>query len=157
MSEKVTRHVRLAPASRAWLAAMAEANALTVAKAFRCCVNWAAQTGAADLGSSAPADSRGDASVELEATVGQWAWLDDQHVADDAAAAALIAVCQSHAATSADAADAIFKVVRCKSNTLGAVVATADTQCAGAQAALQAAAGTARDATSACGCLESSK
>ena len=159
MSEKSTRHVRLAPASHAWLAAMAEANALTVGKAFRCCINWAAQAGAgaSDLGSSAPADSPGDASVELEATKGQWAWLDGQGVPGDTAAAALVAVCQSHAATGANAAGAIFKVVRCKSNTRVAVVATADTPCAGAQAALQAAAGTARDATSACGCLESSK
>ena len=157
MSEKSTRHVRLAPASRAWLAAMAEANALTVGKAFRCCINWAAQTGASDLGSSAPADSPGDASVELEATAGQWAWLDDQHVPGDAAAAALVAVCQSHAGTGVDAAGAIFKVVRCKSNTRGAVVATADTPCAGAQAALQAAAGAADDTTSACGCPESRK
>ena len=136
------RQVATTQAQVDWLDSMRARFSLPSAgKAFRCCLNWAAQTDHC-FAERPQADAEDRPCVlELAATEEQWAWLDDR-----ASAFSLIRDCMQFAATSStttstteSSAAAIFEVVRCKSGTgTGATVATSETKCKGAQEALAA-------------------
>jgi hypothetical protein len=168
------RECSLSPSQADWLVAMAERFSLPDSgKAFRCCLNWAAQADQADQALDDAATGGGcdecsgcgggvgeggkggsvfaPVRLMLAATDGQWAWLDSKVAKADNAAALLLSKCMQHAAS--DDAASIFEVIRCKTKTglqpggSVAAVATAATQCEGAQAALTAAAAAASAAT----------
>jgi hypothetical protein len=137
-----TRQVKLVQAQADWLDGMRRQFALPDSgKAFRCCLNWAAQTdhrfSAAAAATAAATAGDQACTLELAATEAQWAWLDGR-----ASASLLIQDCMQFAAAEGDSV--IFQVVRCKTGTSAApgavaTVATSATQCAGAQKALAAA------------------
>ena len=138
------RECSLSPSQADWLMAMAERFSLPDSgKAFRCCLNWAAQAEQAEQADQAALDDAATAGggggcsgfgsgggggeggeggsvfapvrLTLAATDGQWAWLDSNMAKTDNAAALLVAKCMQHAAS--DGAASIFEVIRCKTKT----------------------------------------
>ena len=106
-SKKSSRSVLLGEGGVKWLED--QITAFKVAdsgKAFRCCVNWACQTGKVLTGTTPANDS-----ILVSATAEQWAWLDQYQTETFNAPASLIAL-----ARTADPAE-IFAVIRCKSRT----------------------------------------
>ena len=147
----IPRECLLAQSQVDWLGGMAAYFGLpNSGKAFRCCLNWAAQTDRPLDGNSSGGSDGELVRTTLAATEGQWAWLGDR-LPDTFGVSVLVGECMAFAALenvmgceAGNNAASIFKVVRCKTKTgkaPGAVadVATAATQCEGAQAALYAA------------------
>ena len=141
---KAALEVRLLDAEWAWLTESAAARSLPdEGKAFRCCVNYLAQTGATVecAGSEALAAGEG-APHGLALAPSQLEWVTAQSAERSVEAAVFgRAVVQTCMGSGED--DQIFGVIRCKTGTAAtvAVVADADTKCEGAQEALKAQAG----------------
>lgn len=150
MTSKVTREVKTAPGHRDFLDSMAKKYDIAdSSKAFRCCINYAAQT-SLSLDSKAFPEPTESVKATLSATEGQWRYMDETGTT----VAQLLNHCISECEKGGEEAQAcIFQVVRCKTRTNGAdpvavVVADESTPCAGAQAALAKA----QAAPPACGC-----
>ena len=140
LSDKITKAVQVSKAHVQWLTSMANKHSLQDKdKAFRCCVNFAAQTGLR-LEQEHASPPKLEEETTLSATEGQWLFLDES----GSSVASFIGQCKS---LTVKDEDLIFQVVRCKTKTNGTLVpAIADetTPCEGAQEALAA--------RKACGC-----
>eukprot|EP01045_Picozoa_sp_COSAG04_P025779 COSAG04_NODE_3452_length_2804_cov_3.164880_1_plen_147_part_00 len=140
---KAALDVRLLEAEWAWLTESAAARSLPdEGKAFRCCVNYLAQSGATVVAGAEALVAGEGAPHGLPLAPSQLEWVTAQSAERGVEAAAFgRAVVQTCMGSGDD--DAIFGVIRCKTGTAATVaaVADADTKCEGAQEALKAQAG----------------
>eukprot|EP00591_Stephanopyxis_turris_P010162 CAMPEP_0195514400 /NCGR_PEP_ID=MMETSP0794_2-20130614/5801_1 /TAXON_ID=515487 /ORGANISM="Stephanopyxis turris, Strain CCMP 815" /LENGTH=163 /DNA_ID=CAMNT_0040642641 /DNA_START=35 /DNA_END=526 /DNA_ORIENTATION=- len=145
---RTSREEPLRTTAAEWLDTMRDRYKLAdVGKAFRCCLNWAAQTDQ-PISSQRPTQNTDDSPstlLLLSATKGQWKWLDGTLPHEKYATSILIDTCMDFTAKGGvRAEESIFKIIRCKNNVNGgkdvtATVATVDTPCLGAQLAISVA------------------